>query len=159
MPVRFVIVKKIFNRILIGNEMKKDKSDRLTYGLSRIYLSLGNNEQAKKYYRISLIARQDWLALNDDAMGFATDTREEQRDGELAVEAATKACELTGWGNSMVLDTLACAYAEKGDFESAVKSQMKAIELCDRDSERAAMEDNLKLLQERKPVRTNRSNN
>ena len=36
---------------------------------------------------------------------------------------------------------------------------MKAIELCDRDSERAAMEDNLKLLQERKPVRTNRSNN
>ena len=141
------------------DEMKKDKSDRLTYGLSRIYLSLGNNEQAKKYYRISLIARQDWLALNDDAMGFATDTREEQRDGELAVEAATKACELTGWGNSMVLDTLACAYAEKGDFESAVKSQMKAIELCDRDSERAAMEDNLKLLQERKPVRTNRSNN
>ena len=47
---------------------------------------------------------------------------------------------------------IAKAYTIFGD-------RMKAIELCDRDSERAAMEDNLKLLQERKPVRTNRSNN
>lgn len=43
------------------------------------------------------------------------------RDGKSAVEHATKACQLTGFKRSDYVGTLAAAYAEVGDFETAVK--------------------------------------
>jgi tetratricopeptide (TPR) repeat protein len=43
------------------------------------------------------------------------------RDGEKAVELATKACEMSGWKNGFRLDALAAAYAEVGDFAQALK--------------------------------------
>ena len=52
---------------------------------------------------------------------LATSPQAHFRDGKRAVEAATKACEMTDWKNPDALDTLAAAYAEVGDFASAVK--------------------------------------
>ena len=51
------------------------------------------------------------------------------RNGENAIQAATKACELTEWKNASYVSTLAAAYAETGDFASAVKWENRAIEL------------------------------
>jgi hypothetical protein len=48
------------------------------------------------------------------------------RDGERAVEYATRACELSGWNEPSYLQGLAAAYAESGRFGEAVKVQ-KAI--------------------------------
>jgi hypothetical protein len=50
------------------------------------------------------------------------------RDGKLAVAAATRAAELTNWKDRNVLETLAAAYAEAGDFASAVHWQQRARE-------------------------------
>jgi hypothetical protein len=55
----------------------------------------------------------------------------------------------------MILDTLATAYAEKGDFDAAVKWQLKAIEQLDGNKSRASRDEyegNLKLFREKKKV-------
>ena len=74
------------------------------------------------------------------------------RNGQQAVEYATKACELTAWKNADYLDTLAAAYAEAGDFDKAVEWQKKGIDLAPAD-QKAAFETRLKLYQDKKPYR------
>ncbi|MBS0263979.1 MAG: tetratricopeptide repeat protein [Planctomycetes bacterium] len=49
------------------------------------------------------------------------------RDGPRAVMAARKACELSDWQDSLAIETLAAAYAESGDFKSALRYQNKAM--------------------------------
>jgi hypothetical protein len=53
----------------------------------------------------------------------------------------------------MILDTLAAAYAESGDFLAAEKWQSKAIELLTDLSEKDDFKKRLKLYQEHKPFR------
>ena len=60
---------------------------------------------------------------------LATCPQREFRDGPRAVQEGTAACELTHWNNPECLDALAAAYAEAGDFASAVKWQTRAVEL------------------------------
>jgi len=71
----------------------------------------------------------DAAAHNNKAWLLATCLDEQFRDGKLAVEHATRACELTDWQNAGFIDTLAAAYAEEGDYEAAVRTQQQAIDL------------------------------
>ncbi len=95
------------------------------------------------------------LAFNDLAWLRATCPVAEFRDGAKAVEQASKASELTNWKKARCVGTLAAAYAETGDFDSAVKWHKKAIDLLTKEEEqlRADFEERLKLYQSGKPYR------
>ncbi len=54
------------------------------------------------------------------------------RNGKVAVDAARRACGLTGDRDARCLDILAAAYAETGQFDQAVKAADKAIGLARR---------------------------
>jgi tetratricopeptide (TPR) repeat protein len=60
------------------------------------------------------------------------------RNGRLAVDSATRACELTAWKDPYCLGALAAANAEKGDFAAAVDWQSKALALFPKDDDSLA---------------------
>lgn len=92
-------------------------------------------------------------ACNNIAWSLATNPNAKLRDGEIAVEFATKGCELTEWKDLMILDTLAAACAELGDFDAAVTWQTKAIELSSNEKEKEDLGTRLKLYLEKQPFR------
>jgi tetratricopeptide (TPR) repeat protein len=71
------------------------------------------------------------------------------RDGRLAVADAQRAAELSGQRDASILDTLAAALAEAGDFAEAARWETRAIELDDR----ADFRDRLAAFQEGRPYR------
>ena len=76
------------------------------------------------------MTRTPTLAIaNSLARLLATCPQEGLRDGTEAVELAERACELTGQRVPEILDTLAAAYAETGQFDRAVETAERAVEL------------------------------
>jgi tetratricopeptide (TPR) repeat protein len=69
------------------------------------------------------------LALNNLAWALATSPDDQLRNGPEAVRLAEHACELTQYGNPLLLGTLAAAYAEAGRFPEAVTMAEKAEQL------------------------------
>jgi RNA polymerase sigma factor (sigma-70 family) len=91
-------------------------------------------------------------AYNNLAWTLATCPQAAFRDGQQAVQDATKACALSGWNNVNQLDTLAAAYAEARDFENAVNWESKVLETPNLAPEDAAIAKNrLALYQARQP--------
>ena len=72
-------------------------------------------------------------ARNGLAWLFATATDPRARNGQRAVALALKACEQTKWQDPSILDTLAAAYAETGDFPDAVQWETSALQHCTTD--------------------------
>jgi tetratricopeptide (TPR) repeat protein len=84
----------------------------------------------------------------------ATCPNERNRSGTEAIELAAVGCELTLWKNADILDTLGAAYAEAGDFDSAIKWQQKAIDLSPDDAEFVKVaKERLELYKDHKPYR------
>jgi TPR repeat protein len=92
--------------------------------------------------------------FNDFAWFLATRPDASQRNGKQAVECATKACELTEWKSANFITTLAAAYAETGDFDTAIKYQKQATNNAGTDyPDRQQMERSIELYWHRKPYR------
>jgi len=111
----------------------------------------GQYDQAISDYNKALeIDPKHFRACNNLAWIFATAKDPNFRDGKMAVEFASKACELSGWKEPNCLGTLAAAYARVGDFENAVKWQEKALE-DPQFAKEAETQERLKFYKDRKP--------
>jgi serine/threonine-protein kinase len=92
---------------------------------------------------------------NELAWVWATCPRANLRRGDLALEYAGKACQLSDWDNPLCLDTYAAAYASLGEFDQAVRWQKKALGFTDdlSDTDLDEFRARLKLYEEHKPYR------
>jgi thiol-disulfide isomerase/thioredoxin len=77
-------------------------------------------------------------------------------DYDLALAMAKRAVELTKQNDPAILDTLACAYFKKGDTDSAVATEQKAIALLDKgqypDEMRQSLKSNLEMFTDKTRV-------
>ncbi len=96
-----------------------------------IKVRLGKYAEALKEfnYLISLHPRPVTLAraLSDRAWFQATCPDASFRNGQQAVKDAKAACSIMVWKDESMIDTLAAAYAETGDFDSAVRYAAQAL--------------------------------
>ncbi len=116
-------------------------------------------EESRKEYRRALAdyaeaTRVDpalSIAHNNRAWLLAACPDAGVRDGKAAVEAATRACELTKWQAAPYLDTLAAACAEASDFDAAVKWQTRANAMFPDGPDKSQGQARLKLYKDRTP--------
>jgi tetratricopeptide (TPR) repeat protein len=90
----------------------------------------GETAEAIQHYEKALkLSPQSVPALTNLAWLLATCSNALLRNGSKAVEIARQADQLSGGTNTLVLRTLAAAYAESGQFESAIESARAAVQL------------------------------
>jgi hypothetical protein len=87
------------------------------------------------------------LCLNDLAWFLSTAERADDRDGARAVRFAKRACELTQYRQTIMVGTLAAAYAEAGRFKDAVATAESACTLAVANGDHALLERNRQLLE------------
>ena len=80
-------------------------------------------------YLVSIHPRSVTFArvLSDRAWFQATCANSSFRNGHQAVKDAKAACSIMQWKDEDMIDTLAAAYAETGDFDSAVRYAAQAL--------------------------------
>jgi tetratricopeptide (TPR) repeat protein len=82
----------------------------------------------------------------------ATCPRASLRNGKEALEAAQKACSLSGWTDWWCLHTLAAASAESDDFKKAVQYEKQAMDMRHMsEQDRESMQRRLSLYEHRQP--------
>ena len=98
------------------------------------YLNIGRQAQALADYEKALkLQPNEPGLLNNLAWVLATSPDDKLRNGHRAIELATEACKQTEYKLAYILSTLAAAYAETGDFQTAVKWSSKAVEIGDKE--------------------------
>jgi tetratricopeptide (TPR) repeat protein len=85
--------------------------------------------------------------LNNLAWLLATCPNKKIRDGNLAVQYARHACDLTQFEKTIFIGTLAAAYAEAGRFDEAIATAHRACDLAAKNGETDLLQKNRELLE------------
>ena len=102
------------------------------YNLGLALAEKGQLDEAIGHYRQALKLQPEHPPLlNDLAWILATATDPMLRNPAEAVRLAEKACDLTDNENTVLLNTLAVAYASAGRFDDSVTTAEKALELAE----------------------------
>lgn len=132
-----------------------DKSYIDAYGnRASAYRAMKKYTEAKSDLQIAM--KKDPLnykPVNDLAWFFATVAEKSKQQPEEAVKLATKACEMTQYEDWNTLDTLAAAYAAKGDFKAAQQWITTALEKSPKDKQERLKSHQAMLLEERPIVK------
>jgi Flp pilus assembly protein TadD len=109
---------------------------RLHGSLADELLQLNKTDEALQHYRTALKLSGSVSPGNGSAMWannlawvLSTNPDAKVRNGAEAVEWARKACDSVDNKQPVMLDTLACALAENGQFDEAIRISKLAIEL------------------------------
>lgn len=128
-------------------------SDAYAYlGLGNLYKMQGKLEEAERVIQEAVRVSPNLAeAHNNLAWLYATSSDPKFIKPDLAITHATKANELTDYKNPDWLDTLAQAYAAKGDFAKAIEIEKIALKLApEREDIKKALEDLEKRAKERR---------
>jgi peptidoglycan/LPS O-acetylase OafA/YrhL len=85
-------------------------------------------------------------ACNNLAWSLATNPDASHRNGSLAVKLAERACTLTHYKQTLMIGTLAAAYAEAGQFDNAISTAQKACQLASESGNQQLLQKNQELL-------------
>jgi tetratricopeptide (TPR) repeat protein len=126
--------------------IKPDYADA-HYNLGVILFQNGRADEAIAHYQKALQINPDKVeVLNNLAFLLATCPDARIRNGVQAVQYAEQACELTHYGVSIIVGTLAAAYAEAGRYDDAIAAAQKACALATAAGEQDLLAKNQQLL-------------
>ncbi|MGA2265427.1 MAG: tetratricopeptide repeat protein [Phycisphaerae bacterium] len=109
--------------------LQPDNPD-IEINLAFVLSSLNRPREAIELYRKALKVRPDWPpALSNLAWILANHPDASVHDPSQAVELAKRACDVTGNSQPGLLETLAIAYAASGQYDQAIKTATRAMEL------------------------------
>jgi tetratricopeptide (TPR) repeat protein len=122
-------------------------------GRADTLLTTGKHAEAIADFEKGLKLRpKDPGMLNNLAWVLATSPDDKLRNGKRAIELAKSACEVTQYKQAHILSTLAAAYAETGDFKTAIEWSEKAVQQ-GKDDQKAALSKELASYRAGKPWR------
>jgi tetratricopeptide (TPR) repeat protein len=109
---------------------KNDKNAKAYNNRAIVWTAQGDSAAAVSDYRRALKLNSNQMgALKNLAWLEATDENVAIRNGAEAVRLAERACELTRFEEAHALEILAASEAETGDFDMAIKTVQKALEV------------------------------
>lgn len=130
---------------------------RAYYNLGKIYSNQCKIKEAIGFYRKALsFAPNMTQALYNLSWTLASCENEKLRNGKEAVRLAEKLCKITKNNEPLALDALAAAYAETGNFDSAISVAKNALKIAlQQGPEELALglKVRFKLYQEKRPYR------